>query len=347
MRQAEQAPDRRRLQLSRAITDFETPDIPANTALSCIQHSIDTGDMRMLHSGTAVRLINANQVQFRNSYAATISGYGVEILDVGQIMRNIDLDLHCEAQPGLLANVVFNRLSSGTTKIIGFRLCDHRVHGAIAVMAAGANVATCRLSAADIYVGDAISAPTAGLFSPSGRFIVTGRIANGGVSALNCTLNGELDVSEESYATAANGTLPGAGSYDVIDQSAVRHSIGEVAVHGAAPHTSHTTDVVLTAADSGKSYDNSGATALVTFTLPAAVKGMLFGPFTCLDADGLKIQAGEASDIIRGVTPAGAALASSAGGSFTTTVIGAFIELEALSANLWQARRIGGTWTSA
>lgn len=97
---------------------------------------------------------------------------------------------------------------------------------------------------------------------------------------------------------------------------------------------------VLTSSDSGTSYNNAGATAQATFTLPAAAVGLEF-EFICMDTDGLKIQL-TSGDILR--TGSGN---TTNDGSATATTVGAAIRIVALDSTNWVTKSITGTWTLA
>jgi len=109
---------------------------------------------------------------------------------------------------------------------------------------------------------------------------------------------------------------------------------------GSAGIVSSPIDLVLTANDAGTSYNNAGATALVTFTLPAANPGVEF-EFTCMDADGLRIQL-TTSDLLR--TGAGN---TTNNGTATSTTVGATVRIMAVDTTNWIAKSITGTWTLA
>lgn len=97
------------------------------------------------------------------------------------------------------------------------------------------------------------------------------------------------------------------------------------------------TATVLTSADSGKIYDNTGFTAKRAFTLPAATAGYFY-TWTVNDADGIDITA-VGDDVIR----FGASVTSVAG-TITSTTIGSSITLVAINSTTWFATSLVGTW---
>lgn len=96
----------------------------------------------------------------------------------------------------------------------------------------------------------------------------------------------------------------------------------------------------LTAADRNKTIDNTGATAQVVLTLPAAEAGLRIVAVV-LDTDGIQVAAAT-GDTIRI-----ASSVSSAGGTATNAVIGSVLELVAMNDTQWIAHAVQGTWTLA
>lgn len=92
--------------------------------------------------------------------------------------------------------------------------------------------------------------------------------------------------------------------------------------------------------ESGCTFTNEGASALVAFTLPAAVAGLQY-TFICQDADFLSVNA-QAGDTIRI-----AGSVSTGGGSKTATAIGDTLSIMAINATEWIATSVNGTWTNA
>jgi hypothetical protein len=105
--------------------------------------------------------------------------------------------------------------------------------------------------------------------------------------------------------------------------------------------TNRTADLTVGAANSSYSYENTGATALTTFTLDAAATVGTFIRFVVLDADGIKVLATSGKFIIVGTT------VSSNAGYTTSTAIGSTIELLKITSTQWVATTVTGTWTTA
>lgn len=79
-------------------------------------------------------------------------------------------------------------------------------------------------------------------------------------------------------------------------------------------------------------FSNTGATAQVVFTLPAAILGQHFGPFFVTDSDGIQLLA-TGNDTFR----IGDAAPGAAGGTITSTAVGAWVEVTAVSSSSWVA----------
>lgn len=94
----------------------------------------------------------------------------------------------------------------------------------------------------------------------------------------------------------------------------------------------------ITAAESGTTYSNEGATAIDPFILPAAAEGLRFG-FIVQDADGVRVTAAS-GDTIRI-----ASAVSAAAGKIEATAIGSTVMLVAVNATEWIATSMTGTWT--
>ena len=101
------------------------------------------------------------------------------------------------------------------------------------------------------------------------------------------------------------------------------------------PCSSNTT---VNASDIFKLFANEGATSLITFSLPAAQVSR--GPFLFLvqNSNGIKIQAASGDTIRVGTS------VSSAGGSISSTTVGAAITLVAINDTEWVAIATVEAW---
>jgi len=98
-----------------------------------------------------------------------------------------------------------------------------------------------------------------------------------------------------------------------------------------------TADDTLTVAQSRTTFTNSGATGLVTLTLPDAAAGLVYR-FRVADTDGLKIAAATGDTIRVGSS------VSAAAGNVQSSIVGEMVELEAVSDSEWVAGPYVGAW---
>ncbi len=106
---------------------------------------------------------------------------------------------------------------------------------------------------------------------------------------------------------------------------------------GFTTTTAYTADFTLTADNTGGSFSNDGATALVTFQLPAAQTDLIY-TFVVTDSDGIAIDAAGTNTIRVG------SQVSTAGGTATSTQVGSTITLSGVSDSEWVATNIVGVW---
>lgn len=104
--------------------------------------------------------------------------------------------------------------------------------------------------------------------------------------------------------------------------------------------SSKTANYTVLTGDNETIFQNSGATANIILTLPAAITGLKYG-FYVTAAFNLTVQASGVS-IIRNGTDV-----SSAGGTISSNAIGNFIKIIATSSNEWMIESITGIWTIA
>lgn len=97
-----------------------------------------------------------------------------------------------------------------------------------------------------------------------------------------------------------------------------------------------TTPVTVATTDSNTYFTNAGATAEITFNLPAAAVGLIYN-FIVMDADGMKVKAntGDTINIL--------GLASSVAGYAESFVIGETLTVICTAANTWVGIQMG-TW---
>jgi hypothetical protein len=98
-----------------------------------------------------------------------------------------------------------------------------------------------------------------------------------------------------------------------------------------------TASYTVLVADQQKTFNNTGATALVPFTLPAAAEGLEY-EFHVTDGDGLSITSVGDDVIVRGTT------ISAAAATITSTTIGSVIRLRGINSSTWLEVAGGGTW---
>lgn len=108
-------------------------------------------------------------------------------------------------------------------------------------------------------------------------------------------------------------------------------------VQGFTTTEALTANYTLTAANTGGSFSNDGATALVTFTLPPAAADLVF-TFVVNDADGIAVDAAGTNTIRIGT------LVSSAGGVATSTQIGSVLTIQGVNSTEWNATTVIGVW---
>lgn len=175
------------------------------------------------------------------------------------------------------------------------------------------------------------------------------RVAFNGIvvayNAIQSNLNGS--VGAPAYSVGASST--NTGLYAPVDGQFAVTSVGTQSALLASTRWSNwkwataakTTAYTVLAADSGTSLDNAAAGASVTFTLPASAIGLQYTFFN-QNANGIVLDA-VGSDIIR--FPGSD---STAGGTQTTTTIGASVTIKCNTVGIWNSvGGVGGTWAAA
>lgn len=97
---------------------------------------------------------------------------------------------------------------------------------------------------------------------------------------------------------------------------------------------------LVSAGDPDSVFTNAGATARSDFTLPTAVKGLVY-TFTVLDSHGIKVIPNTGDTIQIGASESG----SGSAGAVECSTIAASVKLLAVSADKWVAVEATGTWT--
>ncbi len=96
---------------------------------------------------------------------------------------------------------------------------------------------------------------------------------------------------------------------------------------------------ILTLEDNGVLFSNEGASALSVFILPNASVGLKYG-FVVEDPDGLQVVSRLGDIIYLGDS------ASSSGGTVSSLLPGAYLQLVAISSTKWVASSFTSAWTS-
>lgn len=110
----------------------------------------------------------------------------------------------------------------------------------------------------------------------------------------------------------------------------------------------HTANYAIVAADSGKTFTNSGAAGEVDFTLPVAAVGLQFS-FSLNAAQVLKILPGNGTDQIGTASTAtvpATGVPNTAGHGIDASAIGATVTLQCTKVGLWSVMSSAGAWTN-
>lgn len=134
-------------------------------------------------------------------------------------------------------------------------------------------------------------------------------------------------------------TLGTAGQVPKVNTGATALEWGDAFTY-ATPHSveNFTGNDTLTAAESGKTCTNAGASGAIELTLPTAATGLTFS-FVVSAAQYLRINfaAGDNGRYL--------ATTSATAGYFRANVAGNFVSLIAIDATTWQVTSLDGTWT--
>jgi hypothetical protein len=164
-------------------------------------------------SGPAIRLVRADQVEFKKSYGVSFDDAIIRYLDVTGGPRDLWFDIHGEPA-GLVNHTVFDRLTAGDTFVHGFFLNEEHAFASNSIIKAEANVTTLRLEGADINICGAGVTPTNGIFNGA-NVVVTGQVRTPNVKPGTVVLNGTLITT-----TLASTDLTGVnGAHTVFEQS--------------------------------------------------------------------------------------------------------------------------------
>lgn len=167
-----------------------------------------------------------------------------------------------------------------------------------------------------------------------------------GNSTFKMRTSGAVTAGSPVYGTddgevddAANGWVIGWA----LSNASADQGIIEVApnVQSTSGVLTKTADYTLTAADSGKTVDSTGATGAVTITLPAAVPGLEYY-FRVGAAQELRIDPNGTETISLPST----GVAGAAGKYLTADAAGETVHLKCIKAGTWSVFGYTGTWTA-
>lgn len=119
----------------------------------------------------------------------------------------------------------------------------------------------------------------------------------------------------------------------VIEGARTRNAWGDV--------EAHTANDTLTAAESGTTHTNTGATGTITLTLPAATVGLRY-TFAVGAAQELRIDPNGTETISLPST----GVAGAAGKYLVADAVGENVELACFVAGTWGVKSYTGTWTA-
>jgi hypothetical protein len=129
----------------------------------------------------------------------------------------------------------------------------------------------------------------------------------------------------------------GTGTHSILTSN----TTGEDGLAGRITVATVTTDQTPGAADCGKIYENTGAGALVTLTLPSTPTTGTQFIAVCQNVNGIKFQCPASTTVTVGTT------VSSSAGYTQSTAIGSSVTLVYIGSNKWVAIAVTGTWTTA
>ena len=168
-----------------------------------------------------------------------------------------------------------------------------------------------------------------------------GVVAINGIQRLMADFLALISTGVTTFSAGATGLTPNTASTGAVTLAGtLAVANGGTGVTGFGVVTSKTASYSVLAADSYKDFDNNGAAGSVTFTLPASTVGLTYG-FAVMEAQNLVITAPGGSTIYLG------ALATSAGGTITSSTVGSYLLVKCRSATEWIAQSSMGSWTPA
>jgi hypothetical protein len=162
------------------------------------------------------------------------------------------------------------------------------------------------------------------------------------------TAAGAITGGNEVYA-AADGKVAGSGTVvegKALETVTTNGDLLEVLPTGniqsvTRPVEAHTANDTLTAAETGSTHTNAGATGTVTLTLPAAVAGLEF-TFHVQAAQQLRIDPNGTETI---ALPSSGAQGA-AGKYLWADAVGEWVKLVCVEAGTWDVEGYNGTWTA-
>jgi hypothetical protein len=197
-----------------ATSDFVTP-LSGITAMSNIQHTFISADMRKRFGGPTFAMSRCNQLKFVGGYMVSINDAGIVFHDDGTSFSDICLDVHMETS-AMLHSVRFERQpSSGTTVTVvtGFELKDHIPQASDSIFKVSSDLTEVRLIGADICIAGSL-APTNKLTAETSKLRIYGRATLPTNLVTPIRMHGELF----TYAISSVGQF-GPGNYIIHDRN--------------------------------------------------------------------------------------------------------------------------------
>jgi hypothetical protein len=106
------------------------------------------------------------------------------------------------------------------------------------------------------------------------------------------------------------------------------------------------TSVSVTANNNLTTFDNTGATASVTYNLPAPVVGMTYTFINSVGTTGAPVAIAPSSGVYIGASQFANCANTRSGHLTLASTVVASITIQALNPGLWRATSCGGTWTA-
>lgn len=159
---------------------------------------------------------SSDRHEYKKCYCYTPGGFPIVVYmdpveSGGLYHQQLEFDVGIEGHSS--TGIYFQRANGGDIRISGFKFKDHgpQVNGQIFLTDPGPS-GDITLVGADIDIARLPDSPTSGLFNPSGKFNMTGRISSrntAGISGMPRRFKGTVDV------VTAEVSAYGIGSYDI------------------------------------------------------------------------------------------------------------------------------------